>query len=110
MERSFAHVCETGGARRSWIRGLPEVAKRYLMQVAGHNLGILMRTLFGIGKPRALQGSSGAFARLCATVRWLTGAIVSHAGPSSITMASGRRFHRLCQSPDTLHTPRLVAA
>ena len=59
VERSFAHLCETGGARRSWIRGLMEVTKRYLIQVAGHNLGILMRKLFGIGTPRSLQGSSG---------------------------------------------------
>ena len=60
VERSFAHVCETGGARRSWIRGILAVTKRYLIQVAGHNLGILMRTLFGIGTPRSLQGSSSA--------------------------------------------------
>ena len=60
VERSFAHVCETGGARRSWIRGLLEVTKRYLIQVAGHNLGILMRKLFGIGTPRSLQDSLGA--------------------------------------------------
>jgi len=59
VERTFAHVCETGGGRRSWIRGLMEVTKRYLIQVAGHNLGILMRKLFGIGTPRSLQGSSG---------------------------------------------------
>src|SRR5208283_2425884 len=59
VERSFAHVCETGGGRRSWIRGLMEVTKRYLIQVAAHNLGILMRKLFGIGTPRSLQGSSG---------------------------------------------------
>ena len=61
-ERTFAHVCETGGARRSWRRGLPHVSKRYLMQVAGHNLGILMRKLFGIGTPRGLQGACAALA------------------------------------------------
>jgi len=61
VERTFAHVCETGGARRSWIRGLLEVTKRYLIQVAGHNLGILMRKLFGIGTPRSLQDSLRAF-------------------------------------------------
>jgi transposase len=60
VERTFAHICETGGARRSWIRGLLEVTKRYLIQVAGHNLGILMRKLFGIGTPRSLQDSWGA--------------------------------------------------
>jgi hypothetical protein len=60
--RTFAHVCETGGARRSWLRGLLDVSKRYLMQVAGHRRGILMRKLFGIGTPRGLQGPCAALA------------------------------------------------
>jgi hypothetical protein len=60
VERTFAHVCETGGARRSWLRGLLEVCKRYLMQVAGHNLGVIMRSLFGMGTPRSLQGAGPA--------------------------------------------------
>jgi transposase len=59
VERSFAHVCETGGGRRSWLRGLENVTKRYVVQVAAHNLALLMRKLFGIGKPRTLQGSAG---------------------------------------------------
>jgi transposase len=59
VERSFAHVCETGGGRRTWLRGLAEVTKRYVVQVAGYNLGVLMRKLFGVGKPRALQGAAG---------------------------------------------------
>ena len=59
MERSFAHTCETGRARRSWLRGVREVAKRYLMQVTARNLGFLMRALFGIGTPRTLQGEAG---------------------------------------------------
>jgi transposase len=62
VERAFAHVCETGGARRSWLRGLLDVSKRYLMQVAGHNLGILMRKLFGVGTPRGLQGACAVLA------------------------------------------------
>jgi len=61
VERTFAHVCETGGARRSWLRGLGKVSKRYLMQVAGHNLGVIMRWLFGKGTPRGLQGGCAAF-------------------------------------------------
>jgi hypothetical protein len=59
VERSFAHVCETGGARRTWLRGRVNVTKRYLMQVAAHNLGVVMRALFGVGKPRVLQGAGG---------------------------------------------------
>ncbi len=57
VERSFAHVCDTGGARRSWLRGLTEVTKRYRIAAAAHNLARIMRLLFGIGKPRVLQAA-----------------------------------------------------
>ena len=52
VERTFAHVCETGGARRTRLRGRANVAKRYLLQAAGANLALVMRTLFGLGTPR----------------------------------------------------------
>ena len=56
-ERSFAHVCDSGGARRSWLRGLLNVTKRYLIAAAAHNLGRILRKLFGVGKPKNFQGS-----------------------------------------------------
>jgi hypothetical protein len=59
-ERSFAHVCETGGARRSWLGGVVDVGRRYLMYGAGHNLGVIMRKLFGVGTPRSLQAEGEA--------------------------------------------------
>jgi hypothetical protein len=52
-ERAFARVLDRGGMRRTWLRGRDYVAKRYLIHVAGHNLGLLMRALFGAGTPRA---------------------------------------------------------
>jgi transposase len=58
-ERTFAHVCDTGGMRRSWVKGVAKLAKRYLIAVAAHNLGRILRKLFGIGKPKALQGAGG---------------------------------------------------
>jgi Transposase DDE domain len=61
-ERTFAHICDTGGMRRSWLRGLLDVSKRYTIAAAAHNLGRILRSLFGIGKPRALQGQDGTFA------------------------------------------------
>jgi len=61
VERSFAHVCETGGARRTWLRGTEDVSKRYLMQVAAHNLAVVMRKLFGCGTPRQLAELGTAF-------------------------------------------------
>jgi len=55
VERTFAHVCETGGARRTWLRGMEKVQKRYLLAAAAHNIGVLMRKLFPMGTPRGLQ-------------------------------------------------------
>ena len=52
VERSFAHVLERGGMRRTWLRGRQNVHKRYLVHTAGYNLGLLMRALFGAGTPR----------------------------------------------------------
>lgn len=70
VERSFAHVCDTGGGRRTWLRGRVNVSKRYQIQVAAHNLGVVMRSLFGVGKPRVLQGAGGI---VLALVAWLWG-------------------------------------
>jgi len=66
VERSFAHTCETGGARRSWLRGIGNVFKRYAIHAAAHNLGILMRALFGVGTPRTLQDGLGRDSALAA--------------------------------------------
>ena len=62
VERSFAHTCNTGGARRTWLRGLEKVQKRYMSVATAFNLGRIMRKLIGAGKPRYL---SALAARLC---------------------------------------------
>jgi transposase len=80
VERSFAHVCETGGGRRTWLRGLGEVTKRYVVQVAAHNLGLLMRKLFGVGKPRTLQGAGGRLVGAVLLLYWLSGLWVGRRG------------------------------
>src|SRR5688572_3276851 len=56
-ERSFAHVCQSGGMRRTWLKGVVETTKRYLLAAAAHHLGRVLLKLFGVGKPRGLQGS-----------------------------------------------------
>ena len=53
VERTFAHLCETGGGRRTWLRGLTKVAKRYQVLALSHNLGLILRKLCGAAKPRA---------------------------------------------------------
>jgi hypothetical protein len=71
VERSFAHVCETGGARRTQLRGQEKVNKRYLIQVAARNLGLLLRKLFGVGTAKSLQGLAGLACLLQMIVAWL---------------------------------------
>jgi transposase len=51
--QAFGHVLDRGGMRRTRLRGRDNVARRYLIQVAGQNLGLLVRSLFGAGTPRA---------------------------------------------------------
>jgi len=57
LERTFAHICETGAARRTRLRGKENVTKRYVMQAAAANLGLVMRNLIGSGTPRGLAAS-----------------------------------------------------
>ena len=59
VERSFAHVCETGGARRSWLCGIEKVQKRYLIAAVARNLGLVMRKVFAVGTARGLQAAGG---------------------------------------------------
>ena len=56
LERPFAHSLETGGMRRVYLRGHEKILKRLLVHVAGMNLGLYMRKVFGVGTPRTLQG------------------------------------------------------
>ena len=69
LERTFAHVYETGGMRRTYLRGHPNILKRVLVHVSGFNLGLLMRRLMGVGTPRGLQGRVAALLTLLAE-RW----------------------------------------
>jgi len=57
IERSFAHLYETGGMRRTHLRGHTNILKRLLIHAAGFNLSLVMRALFGVGTPRGLQGA-----------------------------------------------------
>jgi transposase len=70
-ERTFAHICDSGGMRRTCLRELVNVSKRYVVAAAAHNLGRLLRKLFGIGKPKALQGEGGLAALVQLIMRWL---------------------------------------
>ena len=61
VERGFALILDRGGLRRAWLRGRENVHKRYLIHVAGYNLGLIMRLLSGAGTPRALAARAAAW-------------------------------------------------
>ena len=59
LERSNAHMYETGAMRRTHLRGHENIMKRLIVHAAGFNLGLLLRSIIGIGKPRRLQDFPG---------------------------------------------------
>jgi transposase len=83
IERSFAHLYDTGGMRRTHLRGHTNILKRLLIHAGGFNLGLVMRHLFGSGTPRGLQDRSAILlaellALLDTTRRWLVAISASH--------------------------------
>jgi transposase len=62
LERSFAHNYETGAMRRLHLRGRENIAKRVLIHTAGFNIGLMMRTIYGLIKPRRLSDGAGVLA------------------------------------------------
>jgi transposase len=54
VERSFAHLYETGGMRRTHLRGHPNILKRLLIHVGAFNLSLVLRKKLGAGTPRGL--------------------------------------------------------
>lgn len=98
VERGFAHLCDSGAGRRTWIRGLVEVGKRYLVHVMAHNLGVILRKLMGVGKPRewaALRGLLKALEHFLAAA-WVL-----------ITEFDRRIRARLLVRPDSLESSQL---
>src|SRR5512132_2219106 len=67
VERTFAHVYDTGGLRRTYLRGHQNILKRLIVHAGAFNLGLLMRHVIGRGTPRGLQGRRRPY-----FVVWLT--------------------------------------
>lgn len=53
-ERNFAHAYETGGMRRTHLRGRLNILKRLLIHGCGLNLGLMMQKMYGAGTPKGL--------------------------------------------------------
>jgi transposase len=67
VERGFALTLDRGGMRRAWLRGRENLKKRYLVHVAGYNLGLIMRLLVGAGTPREFVARVSAHLLVFAT-------------------------------------------
>ena len=72
VERTFAHLYDTGGMRRTHLRGHTNILKRLLIHAGGFNLGLVMRQMIGLGTPRGLQGRPSV---VIATLLMLVGAV-----------------------------------
>src|SRR5215204_3500727 len=88
IERSFAHLYDTGGMRRTHLRGHTNILKRLLIHAGGFNLGLVMRHLIGVGTPRGLQGRVAA----------LVGTLVALMGVAWRRSVSIDRSYRLIAS------------
>ena len=60
LERWNEHLYDRGGMRRVHLRGRTNILKRLVVHAGAANLGLLMRKLFGVGTPRALQSRIGS--------------------------------------------------
>ena len=58
LERSFEHVLDEGGMRRTTLQGTENLTKRHKIAAACFNLSLLMRTIFS-GTPK--QWMAGAY-------------------------------------------------
>src|SRR5208283_1218460 len=61
IERSFAHILDCGGMRRTTLRGWENLNKRFKLAAAIYNLSQLMRKLFGFGTPKQLAALGRLF-------------------------------------------------
>jgi len=74
VERSFAHCYETGGMRRTHLRGHENILKRQLIHVGAFNLSLILRVLLGSGKPREWKNQQGELLlRLFLLLQWFNG-------------------------------------
>ena len=107
IERSFAHLYDTGGMRRTHLRGHQNILKRLLIHAGAFNLGLLIRATLGVGTPRGLQG------RLAAVLATLL-VLVRTARRRAVAIGSSHRliaaFRGYFSSPITIRVSSSAAA
>jgi transposase len=96
LERPNAHLYETGRMRRTHLRGHSNILKRLFIHIGGFNLGLFMRTFFGIGTPRGLQGHVATLVALAVALWTRVVDVVTNLGvPSGGRLGRVHAAHRL---------------
>jgi len=72
IERGFAHVLDSGGLRRTTLRGREKINKRYLCGIIAFNLCLILRKLTGWGTPKQTAAAARGFLAwiLCIRDTW----------------------------------------
>jgi transposase len=106
VERSFAHMYETGGMRRTHLRHHDNILKRLLIHASAFNLGLAMRKMTGYGTPRGLQHRLNVF---FSGLRLLFAAFVPLASEMLAAMQkkSANRRDRSCSQPRGLRLQKI---
>jgi transposase len=99
VERAFAHTYDTGGMRRTHLRGHATILKRLLIHAGGFNLGLVMRQLVGLGTPRGLQDR---LAVVLGTLWMLTSVVGRRLFPISASHRLIAAMRAWVRSPTTL--------
>lgn len=86
LERSFAHCYDTGGMRRTHLRGHPNILKRQLIHIGAFNLSLILRRLLGAGTPRELRNRARV---VSAVLFWLATRLI---GPLEAPVVETRIF------------------
>jgi transposase len=95
LERSFAHILDAGGARRTTLRGLENLNKRFKVSAAIYNLSQLMRRLFGVGTPKQAAAMGKALFLVWRAIV-AVGCEVFRMDRTNRSERHGSRYHGIC--------------
>jgi transposase len=89
IERCFAHLLDSGGMRRTTLRGQENLNKRFKLAAAIYNLSQLMRKLFGVGTPKQQEALGRALFRFLLLLRRSIRALVPQSFKPVLSSGSG---------------------
>ena len=93
LERTFAHLYETGGMRRTHLRGHKNILKRLVVHAGAFNLSLIMRQQLGVGTPRGLQ-DRGIVIFVVQMLSVIAKTVAGEPGESFPSQSSNRRPNR----------------